>query len=244
MSIQVVDVFVLNIAQNVAIAHSTLTWRGCARRLQPGARLLVAEVHRLRFRPIKSSLWRTICVLYPDATRARLWVLEASARRPVWYEWFHTERQIWTFGFTPSNRWQVQLISSNSISGSILRRSLPGSGHGRWSLRRIHYARLRCHTTNFPAALSDTVYVFVASLEEISASVDVPPMTLQLCVFQAFTHRLVSPLAQCHKFPFHLAACLSVFRCFHVTGLKRFLIGRICKDSVAVHFICCGFWQI
>lgn len=87
-----------------------LTWRGRVRRLKPGARLLVAEVQRLRFGPTESPRRRALGVLLPDAAGAGLRGAEAPVRRPVRYEGLHAEGQLETFALTSPDGRQAQLV--------------------------------------------------------------------------------------------------------------------------------------
>lgn len=62
-----------------------------------------------------------------------------------------------------------------------------------------------------------------------------PWSNVALLRVQLFTHELASPSVKCHEFLSHLAACLSVCRCPHVTRLKQCVIGQTCNDNVVVH---------
>lgn len=185
--------------------HPTLTWRGCVRSLAPGTHFLVAEVHRLQFGPVKSLRWCALDLLCTNAAWTTVSGVETFVRRPVRNERLHTERQTKTFGFMSSVSWQVQLVSSHATSGSVLWRVLPKNNR-RWrSLRRIHYARLRCHTTNFPAALSVALFVFACSVSEICIITRLRPtlrscvVNSSFCLFYSAAPRV--PLSSCLSVP-------------------------------------------
>lgn len=85
-----------------------------------------------------------------------------------------------------------------------------------------------------PAALSVAVCVFASPVDGIRVVAQLPP-TLRSCAlkFSVFTHGFASPSAKRHKFLSHLAACLSVCRCFHVTRQTQVMIGQAGVDRCA-----------
>lgn len=121
---------------------------------------------------MECSRGRAFCPLWQDAPLKSAWGKAASVRRPLWYERFHAERQVWTFVFTPPDRWQVQLLR---FTVSFLLWSAVLRSNRRWrSLCRIHDARLRCHAcvkASFSAALafSDFVSVRLHSVKSVHA---------------------------------------------------------------------------
>lgn len=86
-----------------------------------------------------------------------------------------------------------------------------------------------------PAALSVAVFVFASFSRRNPCCCAASSDFAQLCgKISAFTHGFASSSAKRHKFLSHLAACLSVCRCFHVTRLKQVLIGRACISRCAL----------
>lgn len=208
------------------------------------AHLLVAEVHSLHFGGVLSPRRRAASLLRCGDDAAWLALGGApdapAVRRPVRYEGLHAERQLRALALAPSVGRQVQLIGPLQCALRRGRGGLPRCGRGRRSLRRIHDARLRCHTTSFhTAAPSPLLSLFSRVLldgGEKKQPADAQPAQSPAwrCVETSgcFTHGLASPSAIREVPPSSLVAprSQSARLHLHVTPFKGTLIGQAVDD--------------
>lgn len=211
------------------------------------AHLLVAEVHSLHLGGVLSPGRRAASLLRCGDDAAWLALGGApdapAVRRPVRYEGLHAERQLRALALAPSVGRQVQLIGPLQCALRRGRGGLPRCGRGRRSLRRIHDARLRCHTTSFHTAapsrlpsLFPRVRLDWMGGKKKKQPADAQPAQSPVwrCVETSgcFTHGLASPSAIREVPQSSLVAprSQSARLRLHVTPFKGTLIGQAVDD--------------